>query len=354
MTDRDAGGMAADDRPTGIIPRVVEYDADPDRTGVIPRVSESDEDPDRTGIIPAVTDARTDSDETAVIRRVTGSDAATTVLPRIGAADEHAARERDDSTRRPRGKDRRGPRIVKLRPVQTAGGYRSIYAEATRTTAGTVIRTVVRGTGELLISCGLIVLLFAAYELWGKTVEIHHHQDQLEQQLTQAWSAPPATGGKKTTAPTGLPYPGGALARLYVPAIQKQPWVVVQGVEPRDIRFAPGHYPNSALPGQVGNFAVAGHRSPGIFRYMENVRPSDVIVVETRDMWYVYQVYANIIVTPTAIEQVSPVPPGAHPGDRLVTLTTCNPWWDNYQRMIVHGRLIREQPRSAGVPAEVR
>ncbi len=336
MTDRDAGRTAAaDDRPTGVIPRAV------------------DPDPDQTGIIPAITGPHPDPDATAVVQRVTESEAATTVLTPIGPADERPAGDPGAATRGPRPGNRRGPNIVRLRPVHTADGYRSIYAEATRTTVGTVIRTVVRGTGELLITCGLIVLLFAAYELWGKTVEIQHHQDQLNQQLTQAWSAPPAPAGTKPPVKTGPPYPGGALARLYVPSIQKQPWVVVQGVEPWDIRFAPGHYPNSALPGQVGNFAVAGHRSPGIFRYMENVHPSDVIVVETRDMWYVYQVYANIIVRPDAVEQVGPVPPGAHPGDRLVTLTTCNPWWDNYQRMIVHGRLIREQPRSAGVPAEV-
>jgi sortase A len=47
------------------------------------------------------------------------------------------------------------------------------------------------------------------------------------------------------------------VARLTIPKLKKH-WVVVEGVTPYDIRYAPGHYPDSAMPGEVGNFAVAG------------------------------------------------------------------------------------------------
>ncbi|WP_018349084.1 class E sortase [Longispora albida] len=255
-----------------------------------------------------------------------------------------------------------GPQVIKLRPVQQEdGGYKSVYAELTRPTPASIFRGVVRGTGEVLITMGLVVLFFAAYEIWGKTAEINGHQDTLTQQLDKEWNQPVAP----TTAPPASPgatpskapaaYPGSALARLYVQKMRKDPWVVVEGVKPADIEFAPGHYPQSAKPGAVGNFAVAGHRAPGIWWDMDKVGAGDIVVVETKDTWYVYRVYQNRIVKPNAIEVVAPVPskPGEQPKKAVLTLTTCNPKLDNYERMIVHAELTRTQPKTAGRPAEL-
>src|SRR4029453_2354830 len=127
-----------------------------------------------------------------------------------------------------------------------------------------------------------------------------------------------------------------------------------EGVAPQNIRYAPGHYPNTALPGEVGNFSVAGHRSPAIFWDLDQMRSGDAVVVETRTMFYVYRVSNTEIVAPTAIEVVAPVPdhPGMTPTEAMLTLTTCNPKWDNYQRLIVHAKLQRSQARAEGRPAE--
>ena len=82
----------------------------------------------------------------------------------------------------------------------------------------------------------------------------------------------------------------------------------------------------------------------------------DVIVVESKTTWYVYQVTRNHIVRPTQVEVVAAVPgrPGATPTDAMLTLTTCNPKFDNYERLIVHAELSRSQPKSDGRPAELR
>ena len=55
---------------------------------------------------------------------------------------------------------------------------------------------------------------------------------------------------------------------------------------------------------------------------------------------------------PTDLGVVAPVPnhPGATPSQKLITLTTCNPWWASTQRMIVTGVLVAQQPRSTGTP----
>jgi sortase A len=243
----------------------------------------------------------------------------------------------------------RGERVVPLRPVRTDEGYRSVYSELTRPTVGSVLRATVRGAGEIMITFGLIVLLFAAYEVWGKSAIVDAHQNDLDDQLAQEWEPAAAPSPSASTA---APPPGKAVARLYIPRLDKH-WVVVEGVDPGDIRYAPGHYPKSAMPGQVGNFSVAGHRNRATFWRLDELDPGDPIVVETRTNWYVYKVAKSRIVRPSQVEVVRKVPPGFNRGDRLLTLTTCNPKFDNYQRLIIHAELTGARERAAGQPAEL-
>ena len=89
----------------------------------------------------------------------------------------------------------------------------------------------------------------------------------------------------------------------------------------------------------------------------DDIKKDQYIVVETQTMFYVYKVTENIIVKPTAVDVVAPVPgkPGKAPADDgfYFTMTTCNPIWDNYERLVVHAKLDRPgQPRSQGKPAE--
>jgi LPXTG-site transpeptidase (sortase) family protein len=315
--------------------------------------------PVQTIVIPSIRDA----DQTAVIPKSptpTPGPGATGVAPSAPRTDETSlmgivpprpvAGPEDD---RPRPQPKRGEQVVPLRAVPAkTGGYHSIHSALTRTTAGTVARTTVRGLGELLITLGAIVLLLAAYEVWGKAAVVADHQRDLDQQLEEAWAGsgpnPAATESpeKEAAEPLGPP-PGGAIARLYVPKINKF-WVVVEGVELDDIRYAPGRYPTGAMPGEIGNFAVAGHRNPATFWDLDKVVDGDTVVVETQTTWYVYQVTENHIVSPSAVEVVAAVPgePGAEPTDAMLTLTTCNPKWDNYERLIVHARLVDQQPRT--------
>lgn len=233
-----------------------------------------------------------------------------------------------------------------------------MYSQHTRTTAGSVVRAISRGAGELLITFGLVVLLFAAYEVWGKSAIVNEHQRDLDRQLQQQWADQPAVGPSAApgTVPSaaGKPTNGKVVGRLYLPRLKKN-WAVVQGVTQADIRYAPGHYPETAMPGQVGNFAMAGHRTPAIFWDLDRLRTGDPVVVETADSWYVYKVVQTHVVTPTSVEVVAAVPnqPGQRPTRAMLTMTTCNPKFDNYQRLIVHAELGRTQRHDAGRPAEL-
>jgi LPXTG-site transpeptidase (sortase) family protein len=219
-----------------------------------------------------------------------------------------------------------------------------------------LLRGTARVGGELLITLGLVVLLFAAYEVYGKTAAIADHQNSLSTQLDHTWDDPAliTPGPAASPAPAGLAAPpGSAIGRLYLPRLHLH-WVVVEGVSLQDIRYAPGHYPGTALPGQVGNFAVAGHRLVGIFWDLDQLRPGDLAIVETRSNWYLYQISGTEVVSPHAVEVIAPSPdqPGRAPDAAYLTLTTCNPKYNNYQRLVVHGRLYQRLPhdqRPAGL-----
>ncbi|WP_239170731.1 class E sortase [Actinoplanes xinjiangensis] len=257
-------------------------------------------------------------------------------------------------------KTKRGERVVKLRPEQTEEGYKSVYSELTRPTLGSRIRTGIRTSGELMITFGLVVLLFAGYQVFGNSAAVDAEQDTLGSELDQAW-ADPTVAPTAGSAVKGPKAPGANLVgRLYIPKLDKK-WVVVDGVQPDDIRYAPGHYPETAKPGQVGNFSVAGHRVRKIFWRLDEMNDGDVIGVETRDSWYIYHVYQQVVVKPNQVEVVAPVPgkPKAKPTRALLTLTTCNPKFNNYERLIIHAELVKTVPRDqalpdAGMPAEMK
>lgn len=351
-----------------VTPRPADATERPDPTGpgggpttLLPQIPAPD--PGTTALIPAVPAALATgsaaSESAAPVRaRATKPDIEATALigtipprpprpepePNPSGGPRHRADERA----------RRGTRVVRLRPEQTGEGYRSIYSELTRPTLGSRIRAGLRVTGEVLITFGLVVLLFAAYEVWGKSTIVNAHQDDLSQQLAQEWEQQPAptVGPTPTATPSpSKPVQGKPMAGLYIPKLDKH-WIVVEGVTQKDIRYAPGHYPKSALPGQIGNFSVAGHRNRATFWRLDELRKGDPIVVESKDAWYVYHVAQTRIVKPSQVEVVAPVPgrPGVKPTEAWLTLTTCNPKFDNYQRLIVHAKLVRTDLKGPGTP----
>lgn len=118
-----------------------------------------------------------------------------------------------------------------------------------------------------------------------------------------------------------------------------------------------GHYPDSALPGGVGNFAVAGHRTTygRPLWDIASLRPGDPIVVETRTDYYVYRLRELRIVQPHQREVVAPVPgrPGEQPRQRWMVMTACHPKFSAAERIVALSRLEHSQPRSAGPPTEL-
>jgi len=228
-----------------------------------------------------------------------------------------------------------------------------MWAERARTTARTV--------GEILITLGMVLFLFCAYQLFYTNVVADDAMNSEVAKLHRLWSEPaPRVAGKpKALGPFDTADSKGntgvAFAILHIPRLGDKPIPVLQGTNLDLLGRGVGHYKDAAMPGQVGNFAVAGHRKTHgePFRYLDEMKSGDMIVVETKDTWYTYREDRDpYIVEPTDLGVIDPVPnhPGEKPKDKLITLTTCNPWWASTQRMIVSGTLVAEQPRGKGEP----
>ena len=145
-----------------------------------------------------------------------------------------------------------------------------------------------------------------------------------------------------------LPQPGGPIGRMWIPRLGLN-WVLVEGVSDAALAAGPGHYPGSAMPGQRGNFAVAGHREVGLWADLDQVKAGDRVIVQTRAKWFTYRVTATRVVAPTDLAEVAAVPPGMSAG-RLLTLTTCWPRLGNSKRLIVHAVLERTSPTDQPPP----
>lgn len=109
-------------------------------------------------------------------------------------------------------------------------------------------------------------------------------------------------------------------------------------------RKVAGHYKGTALPGQVGNFAVAGHRVShgGVFEHLDKVRKKNKIYVRTVHFTYVYKVVKIKVVGPKNSRPLTPVPysqSGKVKG-AWATLTTCTPKGSTKKRLIITAKYV--------------
>lgn len=165
------------------------------------------------------------------------------------------------------------------------------------------------------------------------------------------------TAAPTTTNPPDRLRNGDVLAALSMPSISKTTYYVVAGVDSGDLKRGVGHYPNTALPGQVGNAAIAGHRTTygAPFENLDKLRKGDLIIVDTiNGGHYEYVVDRKTVINPDQIEVLAPP---KDPTAVLLTLTTCHPKRSVSHRLVIHAHLNAETssavaPRSDTYAAE--
>ena len=187
-----------------------------------------------------------------------------------------------------------------------------------------VARRILSGISLLLavVAVGLL-----AYPLYTNLVQ-SRIQTKLAIQLNR-----PET---KAAYAAGHVKEGDSLTRIVIPAIDVST-VVVEGTSQSALRAGAGHYPNTPLPGEEGNVAIAGHRTTygKPFADLDHLKPGDEIRLETPVGAYVYRVARDpFVVAPTDLSVISQSP------GRTLTLSTCHPKGSARQRLIVKADLV--------------
>lgn len=243
----------------------------------------------------------------------------------------------------------------------------------------------VGGLGKTLIATGLLLFGFVAYQLWGTGIETARAQNSLENEFEELLAGTPPTTASPTptsvddtvpsdssvdTVPTestpqdtvatttapdavaaaaALPAvaEGDPIARIEMPRIGVDK-IVVAGVDKDDLKKGPGHYPETPLPGQLGNSAIAGHRTTfgQPFFDVDKLDSGDEIILTTLSGRYVYRVTGQQIVSPSDYQVIATTDPTR----ATLTLTSCHPKYTARERIIVFAEL--DPDASTGIVAE--
>lgn len=220
--------------------------------------------------------------------------------------------------------------------------------------------------GELLITLGVLLGLYVVWQVWWTSVEANQESDRAIASITQGM-APPVVEvapesrihGPDEAPPIVDPDARGGLGILHVPVWgENYAAPVLQGTSEAVLATGgAGHYEETALPGDIGNSSLAGHRLTrgNPFLHIDALDQGDAVVVETAQAWLVYTVVSAEIVSPTDVGVILPVPnePGVEPTERMLTLTTCHPVTSRTHRWITHLTLSHWTERDAGVPPEL-
>lgn len=221
---------------------------------------------------------------------------------------------------------------------------------------------------------GLGAIGWFGYQYVGTGVVARQAYERTTGELERQWQAAAdptvaepeeAAEGGKVTATAGAPepvsgeslpdgtiqrIPGEASAIMRVPAWGED-WAVpiLDGTDEDVLQRGLGWYENTVGPGQVGNFAVAGHvvTHGQPFRRLAELPVGSEVLVETREATYTYVVdsFAEVVDTETWVLDPVPGEPSAQPDEALITLTTCADVFRSPDRDIVFGHLVDVQAR---------
>lgn len=206
----------------------------------------------------------------------------------------------------------------------------------TASQGGELTHRVLAAAYYVLLTAGIMALGYAGYAVldryWYQGVETAKFEAVSTPAEPRAIEAVPIAEG-------------GVIGEINVPRLGLKA-IVVQGDSEKFLRRAVGHLPATALPGEAGNVALAGHRD-GLFRPLRNILPGDLITLKTPEREFQYQVEWTAIVPPTAVRVLQPT------SEPALTLVTCFPFYyvgAAPERFVVRARKISVAPGASSAP----
>ncbi|MGO2664045.1 class E sortase [Mycetocola reblochoni] len=212
--------------------------------------------------------------------------------------------------------------------------------------------------GELLLTAGVLVFLFLFWQLFWNDWVVRGEQNDRGSQISREWDDQASDAGHDDPIIPEQPDDGEVFAQLRVPRFGEDYVSQIAGGVSKAVTLDPiglGHYPDTQMPGEDGNFAIAGHRNThgAPLNKVAELQPGDAIVVETKDGWFTYRYRNTEYVQPSQVDVIAAVPghPDEDPVDSVITLTSCNPFMSTAERIISYGVLESWTPRADGPPA---
>jgi sortase A len=193
-----------------------------------------------------------------------------------------------------------------------------------------------------------VVLLLVGVGMLAWPFATNLYQDRLQSRLDRQLASP----SLKQAYRDRRIQVGDSLTRIRIPAIGVDV-VVVEGTTPSALRAGAGHYPNTPLPCETGNVAIAGHRTTygKPFANIDQLKPGDVIELDTPVGGCVYHVSkappgrsalrpagAPFVVASNDVSVLDPDPTAA----RALTLTSCHPKGSASHRIVIRAAWTKD------------
>lgn len=229
------------------------------------------------------------------------------------------------------------------------------------------LATAVLVFGELLVTAGVTVLAFVAWQIWIEDPSVARAQTAIADDSLAQWAAAAPAQSEPVASTGDVPIaatPGSnatVWGVLYVPRFGDH-WrkPIAWGTDMDSVlnRIGVGTYVQSTMPGAIGNTILASHRAGmgSSFYAIDTLRLGDRIVIETASGWYTYAYRNTVYILNVDVQVLDAVPmrDGVAATSRILTLQSCNPLpVSNDERIMAFAVLESFTPRSDGVPALV-
>ena len=189
-----------------------------------------------------------------------------------------------------------------------------------------------RKAARMVLSIASVALLLGAAGMIGYPFYTNLYQDRLQSQLDQQLASPDLRDAYVNRSVEV----GDSLTRIKIPRLGVDT-VVVEGTTASALRAGAGHYPSSPLPCEVGNVAIAGHRTTygKPFHDLDVLEAGDRITLTTPIGSCTYEVERTWITDPSDMGVVANTPDQAR-----LTLTTCHPKGSARERLILSATMV--------------
>ncbi len=196
-------------------------------------------------------------------------------------------------------------------------------------------RTPVRWFGMACLMGAAFFAGYVAWLLWGTGLETQRAQDSLRSGIERSFDHPKPLS--QAPPPGTREIPGSAYGAIVIPSIGVD-FILVEGTDYQSLKEGPGHYPDTADPWDgKGRVGIAGHRTTYLapFFDLDEVAVGDTIDLLTEYGTFSYEVTRNYVIpeegSGVVLEQTA---------EPTLVLTTCNPKYGSYQRLIVEADLV--------------